>query len=122
MFGAARAVEGGGSLTLLATALIDTGSRLDQLIFEEFKGTGNWELKLDRNLAERRLFPAIDIAATSVRGEERLYTPDELRAAHRLRRHLQEQGRTSEERIARLIGYLEKTSDNAALIAAALQT
>jgi transcription termination factor Rho len=121
MFGAARAVEGGGSLTLLATALIDTGSRLDQLIFEEFKGTGNWELKLDRALAERRLFPAIDIAATSVRGEERLYTSEELRAAHLLRRHLQETGRTSEERIARLIGYLEKTPDNAALIAAALQ-
>jgi transcription termination factor Rho len=116
MFGAARAVEGGGSLTLFATALVDTGSRLDDLIFEEFKGTGNWELKLDRRLAERRLFPAIDIAATSARGEERLYDEDELRAVHRLRRHLQESHRAAEERAAQFLAYLEKTPDNANLL------
>lgn len=116
MFGAARAVAGGGSLTLLATALVETGSRLDELIFEEFKGTGNWELRLDRKLAERRLFPAVEIGATGVRGEERLYTPDELRAAHLLRRILQEKGRTPDERLARLLASLEKTADNAELI------
>jgi transcription termination factor Rho len=116
MFGAARAVEGGGSLTLLATALVDTGSRLDELIFEEFKGTGNWELRLDRKLAERRLFPAVEISATGARGEERLYTSDELRAAHLLRRILQEKGRTPEERLARLLASLEKTADNAELM------
>jgi transcription termination factor Rho len=116
MFGAARAVAGGGSLTLLATALVETGSRLDDLIFEEFKGTGNWELRLDRKLAERRLFPAVDVGATGARGEERLYTPDELRAAHLLRRILQEKGRTPDERLARLLASLEKTADNAELL------
>jgi transcription termination factor Rho len=116
MFGAARAVADGGSLTLLATALVETGSRLDDLIFEEFKGTGNWELRLDRKLAERRLFPAVDIGATGARGEERLYTPEELRGAHLLRRILQEKGRTADERLARLIASLEKTADNAELL------
>ena len=77
-FGAARNIEGGGSLTILATALIETGSRMDDLIYEEFKGTGNMELHLDRKLAERRLFPAIDIKRSGTRKEELLLSPEEL--------------------------------------------
>ena len=77
-FGAARNVEEGGSLTIIATALVDTNSKMDEHIFEEFKGTGNWELKLDRKLAERRLFPAIDVNSSSTRHEELLFTRDQL--------------------------------------------
>ncbi|HYC78489.1 MAG TPA: transcription termination factor Rho [Planctomycetota bacterium] len=84
-FGAARAVEGGGSLTVIATALIDTGSRMDEVIFEEFKGTGNLEIVLDRSLAERRLFPAFDVLASGTRKEELLLHPDELRRINLLR-------------------------------------
>jgi transcription termination factor Rho len=76
-FGAARNIEFGGSLTIIATALIETGSRMDEVIFEEFKGTGNMELVLDRKLAERRLFPAIDVNKSSTRREDLLYTPEE---------------------------------------------
>ncbi|PIQ24235.1 transcription termination factor Rho [bacterium (Candidatus Blackallbacteria) CG17_big_fil_post_rev_8_21_14_2_50_48_46] len=87
-FGAARKVEFGGSLTILATALVDTGSRMDEVIFEEFKGTGNMELRLDRKLAERRLFPAIDIKLSGTRKEEILLGSDVLRKEHLLRRML----------------------------------
>lgn len=87
-FGAARKVEFGGSLTILATALVETGSRMDDVIFEEFKGTGNMELKLDRKLAERRMFPAIDIKMSGTRKEELLLTPEVLRKEHLLRRML----------------------------------
>jgi len=87
-FGAARNIEHGGSLTILATALVDTGSRMDEVIFEEFKGTGNWELKLDRKTADKRIFPAIDIPASGTRKEELLLTPEELQLAWRLRRVL----------------------------------
>jgi transcription termination factor Rho len=87
-FGAARNMEHGGSLTILATALVDTGSRMDEVIFEEFKGTGNMELRLDRKLAERRLFPAIDIKLSGTRKEELLLGPDVLRKEHLLRRML----------------------------------
>jgi transcription termination factor Rho len=87
-FGAARKVEGGGSLTILATALVDTGSRMDDVIFEEFKGTGNMELRLDRKLAERRMFPAIDIKLSGTRKEELLLDPEALRKEHLLRRML----------------------------------
>src|SRR5205085_9210196 len=73
-FGAARNIEGGGSLTIVATALIETGSRMDEVIFEEFKGTGNMELVLDRQIAERRVFPAIDINRSGTRKEELLFT------------------------------------------------
>ena len=76
IFGAARKIEGGGSLTILGTALIDTGSRMDQVIFEEFKGTGNSEIYLSRELAERRIYPAIDIAKSGTRKEEKLIPPD----------------------------------------------
>ncbi len=85
-FGAARNFEDGGSLTIMATALVDTGSRMDDLIYEEFKGTGNMELFLDRSLAERRIFPAIDIKRSYTRHEELLYGKDTLEKAHRLRR------------------------------------
>jgi transcription termination factor Rho len=87
-FGAARNIEHGGSLTILATALVDTGSRMDEVIFEEFKGTGNWELKLDRRMSEKRIFPAIDISASGTRKEELLLKPEELQLTWRLRRVL----------------------------------
>lgn len=87
-FGAARNMEFGGSLTILATALVETGSRMDDVIFEEFKGTGNMELRLDRKLAERRLFPAIDIKLSGTRKEELLLEPEVLRKEHLLRRML----------------------------------
>ncbi|HEY7875657.1 MAG TPA: transcription termination factor Rho [Actinomycetota bacterium] len=87
-FGAARNIEHGGSLTILATALVETGSRMDEVIFEEFKGTGNWELKLDRKMSEKRIFPAIDIQASGTRKEELLLTPEELQLVWRLRRVL----------------------------------
>jgi len=87
-FGAARNIEEGGSLTILATALVETGSRMDEVIFEEFKGTGNMELKLDRRLADRRIFPAVDIEASGTRREEILMAPDELKVIWKLRRVL----------------------------------
>ncbi len=87
-FGAARNVEEGGSLTILATALVETGSRMDEVIFEEFKGTGNMELRLDRRLAERRLYPAIDVNASSTRHEELLFDKDQLSLVWKLRRVL----------------------------------
>lgn len=87
-FGAARNVEEGGSLTILATALVETGSRMDEVIFEEFKGTGNMELRLDRRLAERRLYPAIDVNGSSTRHEELLFDKDQLSQVWKLRRVL----------------------------------
>ena len=87
-FGAARRVEGGGSLTIIATALIDTGSRMDEVIFEEFKGTGNCEILLDRTLMEKRVFPCIDINKSGTRKEELLMKPDEMEKIHALRRAL----------------------------------
>jgi transcription termination factor Rho len=87
-FGAARNIEEGGSLTILATALIETGSRMDEVIFEEFKGTGNMELRLDRRLAERRIYPAIDVEASSTRHEELLFDRIQLQQVWKLRRVL----------------------------------
>jgi transcription termination factor Rho len=87
-FGAARKIEGGGSLTIVATALIETGSRMDEVIFEEFKGTGNMELELDRGLSDNRVFPAIDVQRSGTRREERLVSPDLLVQMHMLRRVL----------------------------------
>lgn len=86
MFAAARKIEEGGSLTILATALIDTGSRMDELIFQEFKGTGNMELILDRKLSERRIFPSIDIPKSGTRKEEKLFGADHIESIHKLRR------------------------------------
>ena len=85
-FGAARNIEEGGSLTIVSTALIETGSRMDEVIFEEFKGTGNSEINLDRKLAERRLFPAINIKKSGTRKEELLRTEDELQKIWALRK------------------------------------
>jgi transcription termination factor Rho len=92
-FGSARAVaepHGGGSVTIIATALVETGSRMDDVIFEEFKGTGNCEIKLDRSLAEKRIFPAIDIATSGTRREEKLFSPSQLDGVYTLRRGLQQ--------------------------------
>src|SRR3954447_6011720 len=88
LFGAARKLEEGGSLTILATCLIDTGSRMDQVIFEEFKGTGNMELTLDRNLANSRIYPALNIASSGTRKEEKLLGEKEFAGARTIRRHL----------------------------------
>jgi transcription termination factor Rho len=87
-FGAARNIEEGGSLTILATALVETGSKMDEVIFEEFKGTGNMELRLDRRLAERRIFPAIDVDASSTRHEELFFDRKQMTQVHKLRRVL----------------------------------
>src|SRR5205085_12307766 len=85
-FGAARNIEHGGSLTIIATALVETGSRMDDIIFEEFKGTGNMELKLDRSLAEQRIYPAVDIKASGTRHDELLYPDEELKKLWQLHR------------------------------------
>jgi len=109
-FGAARKAEGGGSLTILATALIDTGSRMDDLIFEEFKGTGNMELSLDRKLAERRIWPAIDIPRSGTRKEELLVEPWVLPKLHMLRRFLS--GLSVDDEMPQLLRALEKFKTN----------
>ena len=88
MFGAARKAEEGGSLTIIASCLVDTGSRADQVIFEEFKGTGNMELILDRSISEQRLFPAINLAASGTRKEDLLLEPAEFKTITALRRRL----------------------------------
>jgi transcription termination factor Rho len=110
-FGAARNIEEGGSLTIIATALIDTGSRMDEVIFEEFKGTGNMELHLDRRLADKRLFPAIDINRSGTRKEELLLDPEELKRVWVLRRVLNEMNPT--EVLELLSSRLSKTQTNA---------
>jgi transcription termination factor Rho len=110
-FGAARNIEGGGSLTIIATALIDTGSRMDEVIFEEFKGTGNMELHLDRGLVERRIFPAINIDRSGTRKEELIYHPEELQRIYGLRRAMQGLGPI--ESMEMLIQRLKKTGSNA---------
>ncbi|MDH7568099.1 MAG: transcription termination factor Rho [Armatimonadota bacterium] len=112
-FGAARKIEEGGSLTILATCLVDTGSRMDEMIFEEFKGTGNMELVLDRNLADRRIFPAIDVKRSGTRHEELLYSEEDLRRIWQLRRLLGARELESAEATELLIDRLRKTSSNA---------
>lgn len=109
-FGAARNIEHGGSLTILATALIDTGSRMDEVIFEEFKGTGNMEINLDRKLADKRIFPAIDITRSGTRKEELLMSEDEAALVWRLRRILHD--KEPEVAIEQLIDYIRKTKTN----------
>ncbi|MBU1045013.1 MAG: transcription termination factor Rho [Candidatus Omnitrophica bacterium] len=110
-FGAARNIEEGGSLTILATALVDTGSRMDEVIFEEFKGTGNMELQLDRNLFQRRIYPAIDIKRSNTRKEELLVDPEELKLIWILRKALNEL--SSVEAMELLTTKLKKVSTNA---------
>ncbi|MGW9498611.1 transcription termination factor Rho [Streptomyces prasinus] len=112
-FGAARRAEEGGSLTILASALVETGSRADEFYFEELKGTGNMELRLSREAASRRLFPAVDIVPSGTRREELLLTPSELSAAQGLRRVLQSQGRSGLET---LLERMRETPDNAAFL------
>lgn len=109
-FGSARNIEGGGSLTILATALVETGSRMDEVIFEEFKGTGNMELHLDRTLAEKRMFPAINIEKSGTRKEELLYHPDELEKIYVLRRALK--GVPDTEAMEMLIQRMKQTKTN----------
>jgi transcription termination factor Rho len=109
-FGAARKIENGGSLTILATALIDTGSKMDEVIFEEFKGTGNMELVLDRRLANRRIFPAIDLTASSTRREDLLLEKDVLQRMWVLRNHLADMN--SEEAMNLLMKQIRGTKDN----------
>lgn len=109
-FGAARNIEEGGSLTILATALVETGSRMDDVIFEEFKGTGNMELKLDRRLQERRVFPAIDILKSGTRREEELLSSSECEASWTVRNELTKNGTT--EAAVKLIQILKSTKSN----------
>ena len=109
-FGAARNIEEGGSLTILATALVETGSRMDEVIFEEFKGTGNMELKLDRRLADRRIFPAVDIESSGTRREEILMAPDELKIIWKLRRVLH--ALDQQQSIELLLTKLRETKSN----------
>ncbi|MDR1789779.1 MAG: transcription termination factor Rho, partial [Opitutaceae bacterium] len=110
-FGSARNIEGAGSLTILGTALIDTGSKMDEIIFEEFKGTGNMELHLDRGLSDKRIFPAINIDRSGTRKEELIYHPDEMLRVYGLRRAMQ--GIPAVEAMDMLIQRLKKTTTNA---------
>ena len=116
LFGAARAVPSGGSLTVIATALVETESRMDDVIFEEFKGTGNAELRLSRALADRRIYPAVDIAASGTRREELLADPKTVAAKQQLRRGLV--GLPTEKAMDTLLTQLRRTKTNADLLAA----
>jgi transcription termination factor Rho len=114
-FGAARNIEEGGSLTIIATALIDTGSRMDDAIFEEFKGTGNMEIVLDRELAERRIWPAIDVKRSSTRHEEKLFDKDQLEGVVQLHRMLAN-SKDTVEAAGELIKLLKRTANNASFL------
>ncbi len=113
-FGAARNMREGGSLTILATALVDTGSRMDDVVFEEFKGTGNMELQLDRNLSERRVFPAIDLPRSSTRRDDLLLTPEEQEATSLMRRLFN--GAKAEESIENIMRTFQSTKNNAEFV------
>jgi transcription termination factor Rho len=113
-FGTARNIEEGGSISILATALIDTGSRMDDVIYEEFKGTGNMELHLDRNLSDRGIFPALDVTRSSTRKVELLVPPEELERIRLLRRVLYEMNAT--EAMELLIERMRKTESNEAFL------
>jgi len=120
--GSARKIDprqGGGSLTIVATALVDTGSRMDQVIFEEFKGTGNSELVLSREVADKRIFPAIDLNASATRKEELLLDPDTLSVSRAMRRQLADVSPT--DAMNELLGVMRRTKDNAGLVAMAGQ-
>jgi transcription termination factor Rho len=120
--GSARKInpkQGGGSLTIVATALVDTGSRMDQVIFEEFKGTGNSELVLSREIADRRIFPAIDLSASATRKEELLLESDYLKVSHAMRRQLSEVAPA--DAMSELLGVMRKTRSNEGLVAMAQQ-
>jgi len=115
IFGAARNVENGGSLTIVASALIETGSRMDEVIFNEFKGTGNMEIMLSREMANRRVWPAIDLNQSGTRKEELLLTPEALEVSYKIRRSLLERGEI--RAMETLLASLEKFPDNAAFVA-----
>ncbi|GAA1178241.1 transcription termination factor Rho [Nesterenkonia xinjiangensis] len=119
-FGAARNIENGGSLTILATALVETGSKMDEVIFEEFKGTGNMELRLSRHLADRRIFPAVDVNASSTRREENLLSGEEIKIMWKLRRVLS--GLEQQQGLELLINKLKETSSNAEFLMLASKT
>jgi transcription termination factor Rho len=119
-FGAARNIEHGGSLTILATALVETGSRMDEVIFEEFKGTGNMELKLDRKLADKRIFPAVDVDASGTRKEEILMARDELQITWKLRRVLH--ALEMQQALELLLDRMKKTKSNAEFLMQVQQT
>jgi transcription termination factor Rho len=114
VFGSARALEEGGSLTIVASCLVETGSRLDEVVYEEFKGTGNLEVRLSRELADRRIFPAIDVTASSTRQEERLLSKDELRAMSSVRYRMAHLPRI--DSAAQLVRLFEKVHSNAQLV------
>jgi len=109
-FGAARKIEEGGSLTIIGTVLVDTGSRMDQIIFEEFKGTGNMELYLSRELADRRIFPSFDLMRSGTRREELLFSEEEMKKIHLLRRALS--GTKPQEAMEAMLGRLKLTATN----------
>ena len=109
-FGAARNIENGGSLTIIATALTETGSKMDDVIFEEFKGTGNMELQLDRKLANKRIFPAVDIPASSTRRDDLLLPQDVLSRMWMIRKQLSDMNGI--EAMERLKGVMERTENN----------
>tara|TARA_X000000368_G_scaffold243577_1_gene192568 strand:- start:738 stop:1262 length:525 start_codon:yes stop_codon:yes gene_type:complete len=110
-FGSARNIEDGGSLTIIATALVETGSKMDEVIFEEFKGTGNMELHLDRGLSDKRIFPALSMDKSGTRKEELLYHPDEMLKIYSLRRAMK--GLPSTDAMEMLIQRIKKTNTNA---------
>jgi transcription termination factor Rho len=114
-FGAARKIEGGGSLTIIGTALVDTGSRMDDLVYEEFKGTGNMELHLDRHLAERRIYPAIDVMRSGTRRDDLLFDNVEYQSIILMRRMLDMLG--DNERTEVLLQRLQKTKSNKEFLA-----
>jgi transcription termination factor Rho len=120
VFGAARNLEEGGSVTILATALVDTGSRADDYFFEELKGTGNMELRLDRSLADKRIFPAIDMNGSSTRRDELLVPADELETVRRLRRVLS--GQPVQQGIEVLLERTKQTKNNAEFLKLIRQT
>jgi transcription termination factor Rho len=114
-FGAARKIENGGSLTILATALIDTGSKMDEVIFEEFKGTGNMELQLDRKLANKRIFPAIDITSSSTRRDDLLLDKDVQNKMWLIRNHIADMN--VDEAMAFLLKQMKGTRSNEEFLA-----
>ena len=114
-FGAARNMRGGGSLTILATALVETGSKMDDVVYEEFKGTGNMEMVLDRKLSERRVFPAIDIPKSGTRREDLLLTPEEAEAMNIIRKALN--GLKPEEAVDKVLDMIAKTKNNSEFVA-----
>ena len=113
-FGAARNMREGGSLTILATALVDTGSKMDDVVYEEFKGTGNMELVLDRKLQEKRIFPAIDIQKSSTRREELLLTREEQEAVYLMRKALN--GLRTDEAVENILNMFVRTKNNICLL------